>query len=64
MLNLTVAYAALGAAICALIGAVVSGARGGNPVTGFVLGLLLGPVGILFSVLLGPPIDRPDGRAD
>lgn len=44
----------LGAMVgCGLIASAVAGARRGNQTAGFVLGLLLGPIGIAITFLLG-----------
>lgn len=53
MMDPMIAYL-LGAMVgCGLIASAVAGARRGNPTAGFVLGLLLGPIGIGITFLLG-----------
>lgn len=51
-MDLSVFYISVFSTICGLIGSAVCGARGRDPMAGFVLGLLLGPLGIAFALLL------------
>lgn len=53
MIDPMIAYLLAGMIGCGLIASVIAGARRGNPTAGFVLGLLLGPIGILITFLLG-----------
>jgi hypothetical protein len=49
--------------ICGIVGAVMSEKRGRSRFGGFVLGLLLGVIGIAIVVLMGHAKAEPDGMA-
>jgi hypothetical protein len=39
--------------ICGIAAAVIANSRGGSGVVGFILGFLLGPIGVIISFFLG-----------
>lgn len=51
-MDLNVFYISVFATLCGLIGSAVAGARGRSAMAGFVLGLLLGPLGIVIALLM------------
>lgn len=50
----------IGALLCALAGSVIASLRGGDPMAGFIVGMLLGPFGLLIACCLCA--DKPARR--
>ena len=41
--------------LCGVVGAMIASSKGGNGLIGFLLGLFLGPIGVIISFFVGSP---------
>ena len=57
---LMLVLALVGLVLCALAGSVIASLRGGDPMAGFIVGMVLGPLGLLIACCLCA--DKPARR--